>query len=263
MRIAITVLLIAASITWAADSGADLLAAARKGQTARVASLLAKGSPIESTDKDGRTPLMQAAQHGHADTVELLLKHGAKADARDRQGWTAYGLAVFSSANGRDAVLKALPPHPPLRLMLEAVWSPENLVTSCFLRPPQLREQVAEIQPDAQIAAAVRDFATMNGKHLVEIVPEGGDATLRLNARPGVSCVQQQSVDNVTLVIDAKVTASKDAVLLEKTFGGGLKGLHARSVTSPAQYGAVYEEWARAHAGQIFWAALEAWLRHR
>src|SRR5579883_2240192 len=163
MRRYLLIFLLAAS-PLAADSGADLLAAAKRGDTTQVAQLLSKGSPIDTKDKQGRTPLMLAAMRGHTDTVVELLKHGAKADARDRDGWTAYGLTVFSSSNGRDAVLKVLPPQPPLRLMLEAGWSPENLVTSCFLRPAQLREQVAAVQPDAQIAAAFRDALLQNGK---------------------------------------------------------------------------------------------------
>jgi ankyrin repeat protein len=245
-------------------SDADLLLAAKRGQTDKVAALLAKDSGVDPTDKDGRTPLMLAAMRGHAGTVAELLKHGAKADLRDRVGWTAYGLAVFSTANGRDAVLQALPSHPPLRLMLEASWSPENLVTSCFLRPAQLREQAAAIQPDAQVAAALRDAVMTAGKHFVELVPEGGDATLRLTVRPGISCVQQQSADNVTEVIDLKLTAAEGgAVLLEKTVGGGLKGLRARAVTSPAQYGVTFEEWAKAHGTEIYSAALEAWLKRR
>ena len=251
--------------TYAADNGgADLLLAAKRGQTEKVSALLAKGSPVDATDKDGRTPLMLAAMRGHVDTVAALLAHGAKAAARDRLGWTAFGLAIFSSAGGRDAVLKALPPHPPLRLMLEVGWTPQNLVTSCFLRPAQLREQVAAIQPDAQVAAAVRDAVLNAARRFVELVPEGGDATLRLTVRPGISCVQQQSADNITEVIDVKLTVAEGgAVLLEKTFGGGLKGLHARAVTSPAQYGVTFEESAKAHGSEIYNAALEAWLKLR
>jgi hypothetical protein len=248
----------------ASASDADLILAAKRGQTDKVAALLAEDSAVNPTDKDGRTPLMLAAMHGHASTVLELLKHGAKADLRDRVGWTAFGLAVFSTANGRDAVLKALPPHPPLRLMLEVGWTPENLVTSCFLRPAQVREQVAAIQPDAQVAAALRDAVMTTGRRFVELVPDGGDATLRLTVRPGISCVQQQSADNITEVIDVKLTVAEGgAVLLEKTFGGGLKGLHARSVTTPAQYGVTFEEWAKSHGPGICNAALEAWLRRR
>jgi len=48
-----------------------------------------------------------------------------------------------------------------------------------------------------------------------------------------------------------------------KAVGGGLKGLHVKSATSPAQYPALFADWAKAHASQIYWAAVEAWLRAR
>jgi hypothetical protein len=246
-------------------SDADLLLAAKRGQTDKVAALLAKDSGVDPTDKDGRTPLMLAAMRGHAGTVAVLLKRGAKADLRDRVGWTAYGLAVFSTANGRDAVLQALPPHPPLRLMLEASWSPENLVTSCFLLPSQVRDQVAALQPDERIAAAVREFSVANGKRALVFVAEGGDAVLRLAARPGASCVQQQSMDQLTLVIDAKlIAADNQSVLWEKTIGSGVRNMtHVWRANSPSQYPTAYEELAKPYTGPIFWGALEAWLKRR
>jgi hypothetical protein len=247
----------------AGDVSGDLLAAARKGQTQKVTELLAKGGNIETADRDGRTPLMLAAEHGHADTVKLLLEHGAKAEARDQVGWTAYGLAIFSSSSAREAVLKALPERRPVRITLDLILSTENLYNSCLLKLPQLTGEVAGIQPEAQVAAALRDAALKNGKGVVDFVSGQGDATLRLRVRPGVSCVQQDNSDNLSLAIDATLLTADNTMLMQKTYGGGLSGLHGRLVNSPAQYAPVYEEWAKAHAGQIYWAALEAWLRHR
>jgi hypothetical protein len=256
---------ILASCIFAADMSPDLIIAAKHGQTEKIAAMLAKGSPVDVTDKDGRTALMIAAMRGHAGAVEELLKHGAKADLRDRVGWTAYGLAVFSTSAGRDAVLKALPPHPPLRLMLEAGWKPENLVTSCFLLPAQLRDQVATLQVDERIAAAVREFSVVNGRRALVFVAEGGDAILRLTARPGASCVQQQSMDQLTLVIEAKlIAADNQSVLWEKTLGSGVRNMtHVWRANSPSQYPAAYDELAKPYMGQIFWGALEAWLKRR
>src|SRR3954454_14565870 len=77
-----------------ADNSADLLEAAKKGKTAQIEQLLAKGADIESQDRDGRTPLMLAAQYGHTAGVRLLLAKGAKADTRDAQGWNAFMLAL-------------------------------------------------------------------------------------------------------------------------------------------------------------------------
>src|SRR4051812_3822573 len=246
---------------WAADPGADLRNAARKGQTSQVAALLAKGAPLESADKNGRTALMLAAEKGSAETVKLLLDRGAKADARDRDGWTAYALAVIEQ---RDEVVKAFPARPPISLGLDVKLSMENVYSSCFMLPQQLAEQLAGMQPDAVVAAAVGEYAELRGKGIAKIVESGAEAVLAMKARPGISCVQQQSRDNVSMAIDLRVLrASDQAALLEKTFGGGLTGLRARMVSGPNQYAALISEWAKLHAPQIYWAGVEAWLRAR
>jgi uncharacterized protein len=56
---------------------ADLLQAARKGDTASVERLLKKGANIEAKDQGDWTALAVAANYGHADTVKLLLENGA------------------------------------------------------------------------------------------------------------------------------------------------------------------------------------------
>jgi hypothetical protein len=83
-----------------------------------------------------------------------------------------------------------------------------------------------------------------------------------LRLRPVSSCVQQQSTDDVSLAVDVRVTRTgQETPVLEKTFGGGLKGLHARSVSGPAQYAGVLEELAHIHAGDVYWAVVAALLR--
>jgi hypothetical protein len=259
--ISLILLLLGASGAMAADLGPDLLAAARKGQNQEIAALLSRGANIESADRDGRTALMIAAEHGHAGTVKLLLDRGAKPDARDREGWTAYALALI---DGHDDVVKVFPPHAPLRAALDVKWTPDNLYTSCFMKPQDLAQHIAGLQPDAMVGAAVREYAATSGKGAVELGAPDPEVTVSLSVRPGVSCIQQRTADNLNLAIDAKVVRARDgAVLLEKTFGGGLTGLHARAVTSPAQYGPLFSDWAKAHASQIYWAMVEAWLRAR
>jgi hypothetical protein len=261
MRVATVLLLLACWAATAADLGPNLREAARKGQTQDVAALLSKGGPLESSDQDGRTALMLAAQRGHADTVKLLLERGANPEARDRQGWTAYALALIG---GHDGVVKLFPKRDPLRVALAARWVPDNLYTSCFLKPQELAQQVAGLQLDIVAATALRDYAALNGKGAAELVADNPQVTLTLKVRPGVSCIVQQSADNLNLAIDARVVRTTDqAVLLEKTFGGGLKGLHARRATSAAQYGAMFSEWAKSHASSIYWATVEAALRAR
>jgi len=247
----------------AADLGPDLLAAAKKGQTERVESLAGKGASLESTDKDGRTALMLAARYGHAETVRALLAKGAKPESRDNLGWTAYGLALFSTAGGRERVLKALPQPATVRLVVNAALGTENLYNSCLLRLPQLAEQVRAIQPELRVVAALRDAAAAAAvKAPVELVAAGGDAVLFLRVRPRVGCVQQQSSDNVSLEVDIRVVRNGEAgAVIEKTFGGGIKGLRAQIVTSRAQYSPVFDDWAKKHGGAIYWAVVEALLR--
>lgn len=245
---------------FAADLGPDLLLAARKGDVTRVTTILAKGAPVEARDKNDRTPLMLAARYGHADVVKLLLEKGADPGARDGEGWTAYALAISESHND---VLRVLPPLPKVHLVVDSKWIPENLYSSCLMSLPQLAQHVAEVQPDMIVLGAIREVASLAVRGLVEISTEGrGDADLNVKVRPGASCIQQQNADNLNLAVDVRLVRERDEkTLLEKTYGGGLRGLHARSATSPAQYSVLYGEWARNHATSIYWAALEAWLR--
>jgi len=248
----------------AADLGPDLLAAAKKGQTQRVESLAGKGASVESTEKDGRTALMLAAKYGHAATVRALLAKGAKPESRDKQGWTAYGLALFSSAGGREEVLKALPQPATVRLAVKAALGTENLYNSCLMSLPQLVEQVRAMQPESRVVAAVRNAAAAAAvKGPVELVAEGGDAVLSLRVRPRVGCLEQQSSDNLSLEVDVRVVVNGEgSAVLEKTYGGGFKGLREQIVTSQAQYTPVFDEWAKKHGGAIYWAVVEALLRH-
>ena len=275
----------AAALLWscaglAANLDPDLLAAASKGQDTQVRSLLDKGAGIEAQDRNGRTPLLLAAQHGHAATVRLLLSKGAKPEARDKRGFTAYGLAVFSPSGGRqqlDQVLEALPQPVRPRLVVDSRWLLENLYGSCFMRPEQLRQEIARLKPDALVAAAFQDFLTASGKGLVELLgtgnhgmegsppaqaPSGADALLILRVRPGLACVAQQSSDSLTMTIDIRLLrAGAPAPILERTYGGGLKGLHAQTATSAVQYPAFFEGWAKSHAGAIYWDVAEALLK--
>jgi hypothetical protein len=264
----------------AADTGKDLLDAAAQGRTASVQELLGKGAPLESKDRNGRTALLLAAQRGHAATVRLLLEKGANAAARDQNGATAWVLATFAPAGPRGAneeVLALLPQPPRPKLAVESGWSTANLYSSCTMRPDQLATHMNRLQPDLLALADFRGFSAASGKGLIEIagasgrgvapVPDdeaftGADAVLALVVRPSASCVPQQSSDHLSLTIDIQLLRARDrAVLLRKTLGGGLKGLHARTVANQTQYLPVFEELLKSHIEQIYWAAVEAWYR--
>jgi|GEM_PF-2129917 len=64
-----------------------LLVAARGGNKAAVASLIAQGAEVNARDdKLGMTPLHGAAFRGHKEIAELLIAHGAAVDAGDKGG---------------------------------------------------------------------------------------------------------------------------------------------------------------------------------
>jgi hypothetical protein len=219
------------SIAWSADLGADLLAAARKGQARRVRELLDQGAPVDVKDKQGRSALVLAAENEQSAVVALLL-----------------------ARSGRPA---------PLRVVLDSAMAPGNLYSSCFMNPSQLAQHVAGLQPDAMVSASLREYAAANGKGVLEFSGDDSvDTVLQIRVRPGASCEPQRSVDSLTLAIDLKlVRKGQSEPLWEKTIGGGLKGLHARAVSSPAQYAPLFEEWARQHTSQMYWNVLTALVR--
>jgi hypothetical protein len=254
-----------------------LLAAAVKGDTARVIALIKAGAGVEATDKNGRTPLMLAAQHGHADTVRALLAAGAKTDARDKSGFTAYGLALLDPAGrgSHDAALQLLPQPPKYRLAVVAGWSPARVVSSCFQRREQVIQQIGLMKPEESLLRELQAFAKSSGKGLAELAqidakgveplrPEptnDADAIVTLEIEPGSACAGGAS-DSLTFAIEVQVFRARDRLLLsQKSLGGGLKGMRAQMVDNAAQYKPVYEAWMKPQAGPIYWTVVEALMR--
>ena len=66
----------------------DLIEAAKKGDTAAVETLLAKGVKVNARQNDGSTALMVAAFTRHIDALQALLDAGADVNARDNSGLT-------------------------------------------------------------------------------------------------------------------------------------------------------------------------------
>jgi hypothetical protein len=261
----------------ATDQSGGLLAAAAKGETNLVQTLIQAGASVESADKNGRTPLMLAAQHGHEDTVRALLAAGAKLDARDKSGLTAFGLALLNPIghDDREAVLKLLPQHPRFSLAVVAGWSPARLVSSCFQRREQSIQQFGLMRPDESLLRELQAFATSSGKGLAQLVhvdakaveslePEpvdDADAIVTLEIEPGAAC-SGGTADTLTFAIDVKVFRARDRLpILQKSLGGGVRGMRAQTVENAAQYKPVYEAWMKAQAGPIYWAVVEALLK--
>jgi hypothetical protein len=266
----------------AAGPSEDLLDAARRGKKDQVESLLKQGVPIESKDKDGRTPLMLAAQYGRVSTVQWLLAKGARADSRDNRGWDAFMLALISPSGGvvhtaHDSVLKLLPQPKRFRVTIEAAWAPGNAVfSSCFMRPEQLSQHIRDLHPDAVVVEALRRFAATSGRDLIAVVhsnihgmanledagvPEDADAILTLRVEPGAACVQQS--DQLSLLIRARLVRQQEtAPALEEEFGGGVKmGMRVESAANANQYAPLYEAWAKSQARPLYWAVLTALMQ--
>ena len=71
----------------------ELMAAANKGDLAKVKDLVEKGAYPNFHDAGGSTPLIEAVYGGHAEVVKFLLEKGADANARKNDGAAAIGFA--------------------------------------------------------------------------------------------------------------------------------------------------------------------------
>ena len=79
--------------------------AAKKGDVARIETLLQSGVKVDSANKKGRTALIEAAAEGQTQAVKLLLRHGAKPGIQDEEGFTALRSA---SVEGHAETVRAL-----------------------------------------------------------------------------------------------------------------------------------------------------------
>lgn len=78
------------------ESGEALLAAARKGDVARLTRLLEHGLHLDARASfSGETALMKAAYYGQGEVVSFLLERGAAVDAEDSRGNTALLHAAY------------------------------------------------------------------------------------------------------------------------------------------------------------------------
>jgi uncharacterized protein len=84
---------------------AELLEAARKGDSGAVKHLLQEGAKIEVKDRDGSTPLALAANYHHADTAKTLLAKGADPLAGGLAGANALSDAANESNSTKVALI--------------------------------------------------------------------------------------------------------------------------------------------------------------
>ena len=73
---------------------ADLLEAAKSGQTEKVLALIKAGADVNVKDKYGFTALMGSAGNGQTEAVKALIEAKADVNAKDKLGNTALIVAV-------------------------------------------------------------------------------------------------------------------------------------------------------------------------
>jgi len=76
------------------NNGVELIAAAFRGDSNQVKTVLAKGAEVNFQGTDGVTALYIAAQNGHMEVVEALLAHQAKVNLQGNNGATALMVAA-------------------------------------------------------------------------------------------------------------------------------------------------------------------------
>jgi hypothetical protein len=267
------------TLSVAADAPMGILEAAKKGRTQRIEELFSKHVDLETRDTDGRTPLLLAAQYGHAAAVKSLLDKGADPTARDAHQWNAYMLALLAPEGGvvhttHEAVLKLLPRPKRFRVAVDAYWTPDKgLFRSCFVRPDEIVPHLREVHADAIVLQAFQHYSDASGRDLLAIASEdargnsevtsrpeaeNADAVVTLEVLPTASCVQPN--DQMGLQIHATVKRPGEAApLLDQTFGTSIRlGLREQMATNAAQHAVLYQSWAKAEAGTVYWAVIAA-----
>jgi len=89
----------------ATDISADLFAAIKSGDAAKVSEALSRGAKPDSIIEAGVTALIGAAYVGNAEIVKLLLNSGAKVNARSDAGLSPL---MVASAYGHKEIVKLL-----------------------------------------------------------------------------------------------------------------------------------------------------------
>ena len=96
----LTVAFLLAPVARAQNLNEDFLAAARKGDVAKLKELLDKGADVNAKTEYGATALAYACDKGHVEVVKLLLERGANVNVKD----TFYGEMPLGWALQRDNV---------------------------------------------------------------------------------------------------------------------------------------------------------------
>jgi len=71
-----------------------IITASQHGQTDYIRKLIEQGVDVNSTNKEGNTPLHFASRYGHEDTIKLLVDSGADLDKLNQEKYSAFHIAI-------------------------------------------------------------------------------------------------------------------------------------------------------------------------
>jgi ankyrin repeat protein len=175
----------AATPARATPAGADLIESAKNGDVPRARDLLARGAPINASDRRGFTSLMWAAAGGSLETVQVLLEGGAAVERRASDGTTALMLA---SANGFTEIVRALIVH-----------GSDPTAVKGAVKARQLA--LENRHPDV---AALLEQAESFGTRMLQAATEGNDTLVRQLLAQGAPANMRDDRGATVLMIAAR-----------------------------------------------------------
>ena len=164
----------------------ELWAAARAGDTSRVAAALEKGADVNAKTRYGATALTFAADKGHIDVVKLLISRGADVNAQD----TFYQMRAVDMAmmNNHSAVVTLLLERGSKGapgILPQAIQRSDAALVAVLLESPELTR--------ANLRPALAGAKKVNNPEMIALIEKKLAAMPAEPATPGVS------VDRATL----------------------------------------------------------------
>jgi len=161
----------------AQDKNEEFFAAARKGDTAAVKSLLDKGVDVNAKTRYGATALSYACDKGHIEVVALLIERGADVNSKD----TFYGEVPLGWALGKENI-------PIIKLLLEkGANGVERVLLSGVGEGKVELVKVAldkgGMKPET-LNNALRRANVGTNKEIVELLKKAGAVAVEVNIEP-------------------------------------------------------------------------------
>lgn len=212
-RIALLALVLLCPLIAAAqDLNEEFFAAARKGDTAAVKSLLDKGVDVNAKTRYGATALSYACDKGHIEVVKLLIERGADVNSKD----TFYGEVPIGWALSKDHVQI-------VKLLLDkgAAGIERALMSGVQDGNVEIVKVVLEkggLKPET-LNNALRRASSGGNKEIVELLKKSGAVVVEVSVEPEIlksyaGVYKNEQIGELTVEV-------KDGKLMGKLAGQG------------------------------------------